>query len=138
MNSSKLIPLLAILVLLSCTTKNSRIEINHNFTAGLDHMKPSETKNLQEDDFLVYADEKNFDMLLKEKRATLVLFGMVTNDYSDFEKKYGIKVKTENCVITPGISKTAMVNNQIISAYLNEKFDTEWKTDLHVLPFGLN
>lgn len=101
-------------------------------------MKSSEMKNLQEDDFLVYADEKNFDVLLKEKRATLVLFGMVTNDYSDFEKKYGIKVKTENCVITPGISKTAMVNNQIISAYLNEKFDTEWKTDLHVLPFGLN
>ena len=85
-----------------------------------------------------YVTAENFDALLKEKSATLVVFGIVSNDYSDFEKKYGIKVKTENCVITPGISKIATVNNQIISQYLNEKFSNDWKSDLKFVPFGLN
>lgn len=138
MNSLKLITLLGISFLLSCSTKSNRVDINQDFTAGLDQMKSKETKAVHRHDFLVYADETNLDLLLKEERATFVVFGMVTNDYSDFERKYGIKVRTENCVITPGISKIALVNNRIISDYLNEKFSTDWKADLGMLPFGLN
>lgn len=138
MKSLKLIPLLGISLLLSCSTKSNQFEINQDFTSGLDQMKPKETKSVNKHDLPAYADETNFDMLLKEERATFVVFGMVTNDYSDFEKKYGIKVRTENCVITPGISKIALVNNRIISDYLNEKFSTDWKADLGMLPFGLN
>lgn len=138
MNSLKLITLLGISLLLSCSTKSNQVDINQDFTAGLDQMKSKETKAVHRHDFLVYADETNLDMLLKEERATFVVFGMVTNDYSDFERKYGIKVRTENCVITPGISKIALVNNRIISDYLNEKFSTDWIADLGMLPFGLN
>ena len=85
-----------------------------------------------------YTNEENFEKLLEQKNISFVVFGMVTNDYSDFEKKYGVKVKTENCVISPGISKTATINNQMIANYLNEKFSTDWKDDLKIIPFGLN
>ena len=138
MNSLKLIPLLGISFLLSCFTKSNQVDINKDFTSGLDQMKPKETKSVNKHDLPAYADETNFEILLKEERATFVVFGMVTNDYSDFERKYGIKVRTENCVITPGISKIALLNNRIISDYLNEKFSTDWKADLGMLPFGLN
>ena len=137
MNSLKLLPVLATLIVSSCSTKTQHIVIQNEFTAGLDEMKLSKNE-LKTSDFLKYATTENFDALLKEKSATLVMFGMVSNDYSDFEKKYGIKVKTENCVITPGISKIATVNNQIISQYLNEKFSNDWKSDLKFVPFGLN
>ena len=137
MNSLKLLPVLATLIVSSCSTKTQHIVIQNEFTAGLDEINPSKNK-LKTSDFLKYATVENFDALLKEKSATLVVFGMVSNDYSDFEKKYGIKVKTENCVITPGISKIATVNNQIISQYLNEKFSNDWKSDLKFVPFGLN
>lgn len=137
MNSLKLLPVLATLIVSSCSTKTQHIVIQNEFTAGLDEINPSKNE-LKTSDFLKYATTENFDALLKEKRATLVVFGMVSNDYSDFEKKYGIKVKTENCVITPGISKIATVNNQIISQYLNEKFSNDWKSDLKFVPFGLN
>ncbi len=137
MNSLKLLPVLATLIVSSCSTKTQHIVIQNEFTAGLDEMKLSKNE-LKTSDFLKYATAENFDALLKEKSATLVVFGIVSNDYSDFEKKYGIKVKTENCVITPGISKIATVNNQIISQYLNEKFSNDWKSDLKFVPFGLN
>ena len=137
MNSLKLFPLLATILISSCSTKTQHLVIQNEFTAGLDEMKPSKNE-LKTSDFLRYATKENFETLLKNNSATLVVFGMVSNDYSDFEKKYGIKVKTENCVITPGISKIATINNQIISNYLNQKFSNDWKSDLKFVPFGLN
>ena len=101
-------------------------------------MKPSHQTEMNKVDFLTYADEDNLELLLEEKRVTFVVFGMVSMDYSDFEKKFGIKVKTENCVISPGISKIASLNNQLIAHYLNEKYTTAWKDDLKMIPFGLN
>lgn len=101
-------------------------------------MKPSPQTEINKVDFLTYADEDNLELLLEENRATFVIFGMVSNDYSDFEKKYGIRVKTENCVISPGISQTATLNNQLIAQHLTKKFTNVWKDDLKITPFGLN
>ena len=155
MKSLKITTAFAVFLLLSCSTKNqhlrtqdnltfnlnqtsTKINTKNDFNKGLKKMKPSKNKELQKSDFLTYANIDNFEYLLKENNAALVVFGMVSNDYSAFEKKYGIKVKTENCVISPGISKLATANNIIISDYLTEKFDNDWKTDLEIMPFGLN
>lgn len=155
MNSLKLIPAFAMLLLFSCSTKTQNIsdetnlisnldQTNQNITVktvynkGLNKMKPSNQTEVDQFDFLTYANEETFEKLLEQKNVSFVVFGMVSNDYSDFEKKYGVKVKTENCVISPGISKTATVNNQMIANYLNEKFSNDWKDDLKIIPFGLN
>lgn len=155
MNSLKLIPAFAVLFLFSCSTKtrnisdetnlisnldqtNQKITVKTDYKKGSNKMKASKKTEVDQFDFLTYANEENFEKLLEQKNASFVVFGMVSNDYSDFEKKYGIKVKTENCVISSGISKTATVNNQMIATYLNEKFSTDWKDDLKIIPFGLN
>ena len=155
MNSLQLIPAFAVLFLFSCSTKtrnisdetnlisnldqtNQNITVKTDYNKGLNKMKASKQTEVDQFDFLTYANEENFEKLLEQKNVSFVVFGMVTNDYSDFEKKYGIKVKTENCVISPGISKTATVNNQMIATYLNEKFSNDWKDDLKIIPFGLN
>ena len=128
----------AISLLFSCTSKTENLRIQNNFTTSLDQMNDSRKNVGHEIDFLMYADENNLETLLKENKASFVLFGMVNHDYSLFEKKYGIIVKTENCVISPGISKLATINNRIISKYLNNKFDKNWKEDLAITPFGLH
>ena len=138
MNFFKLIPALSILLLFSCSTKTQKIQIQNGFSSTLDQMTTSQKTNIHEADFLQYSNVDNIEDLLKENKVFFVVFGMVSNDYSDFEKKYGIKVKTENCVISPGVSKTATINNQLIAQYLNEKFQNEWKADLEIIPFGLN
>lgn len=144
--------LLGTLVIVSCSIKNpketaqinlgthldQKIQVKNDYAKGLNKIKPTKNIEVQKADFLAYATAENFELLLKENRASFVVFGIVNNDYSDFEKKYGIKVKTENCVITPGISQIAMINNLLISNYLNKKFSTEWKSDLKMLPFGLD
>ena len=155
MNSFKLIPVFAVLFLFSCSTKTRNISDEKNlisnldqtsqnitvkidYNKGLNKMKASKQTEVDQFDFLTYATEENFEKLLEQKNVSFVVFGMVSNDYSDFEKKYGIKVKTENCVISSGISKLATINNQMISKYLNEKFSNDWKDDLKIIPFGLN
>ena len=113
MNFLKLIPAFAVLLLFSCSTKTRNIsdetnlisnldQTNQNITVktvynkGLNKMKPSNQTEVDQFDFLTYANEENFEKLLEQKNISFVVFGMVSNDYSDFEKKYGIKVKTEN------------------------------------------
>ena len=155
MDSLNLIAAFAVLLLFSCSTKtrnisdetnlisnldqtNQNIFVKTEYNKGLNKMKPSNQTEVDQFDFLTYANEENFEKLLEQKNVSFLVFGMVSNDYSDFEKKYGVKVKTENCVISPGISKTATVNNQMIANYLNEKFSNDWKDDLKIIPFGLN
>ncbi|WP_226065712.1 FEKKY domain-containing protein [Kaistella polysaccharea] len=127
-----------ILFLISCTSKTPDFLVINDLNSSLDQLSTSEGKDLKAGDFLMYATEKNLEFLLKEKRASFVVFGLATNDYSDFENKYGIKVKTENCVISPGISQIATENNKLISDYLTSKYKDEWKTDLNFVPFGLD
>lgn len=138
MKFPKSLQALSILLLFSCSTKMQKSPIQNEFSSSLDQIKSSEKTNIHEADFLKYSNADNFEDLLKENKASFVVFGMVSNDYSDFEKKYGIKVKTENCVISPGISQLATLNNHIISNYLNDQFKDDWKADLEIIPFNLN
>lgn len=138
MNSLKIISTLALLILFSCTTKNQSIDNQNEFTTGLDQIKPSNKSVVKAVDFFRYGTAENFELLIRENRASFVVFGMASNDYSEFEEKYGIKVKTENCVILPGTSQLAVANNLIISNYLTEKYNDDWKSDLKMMPFGLN
>ena len=39
--------------------------------------------------------------------------------------------------VNPGISKIAKINNQLIAGYLTRKYDTDWKSDLKIIPFGI-
>lgn len=155
MKSIRLIPAVAVLFMFSCSTKtrtediqtdltsssgptNQNITVKTDYNKGLKKLKPSPQTEINKVDFLTYADEDNLELLLEENRATFVIFGMVSNDYADFEKKYGIRVKTENCVISSGISHTATLNNQLIAQHLTKKFNNVWKDDLKITPFGLN
>lgn len=84
-----------------------------------------------------YANSGNIQDLVKSNKAQFIVFGIVSEDYTEFKEKYGVGVKTENCVITSYLSKVARENNEIVAQYLNENFGTSWKEDLKIIPFGL-
>lgn len=129
----KSFPILIIL-LFSCSQKAQKISIQKDFTPKLEPLNSSKKIN----NLPLFANDANFNQLLKENKLAFVVFGIVADDYSAFEKKYGIKVKTENCVVMPNISKLASKNNLIIEKYLNQKFQHNWKSDLKFIPFGIN
>ena len=137
MKPLKSIPVLLILFLISCSDKNETFAPQNILNPGIENLRPKKEKNFDAKNSQ-YADAKNIIKLIKKKKASFIIFGMVSDDYSAFEKKYGIKVKTENCVILPNISKLATENNKIISKYLSQKFQDDWKSDLKIVPFGLN
>lgn len=83
------------------------------------------------------ATEKNFQELLKSKNLQFVHFGFVSHENPDFEKKYGVLIKNEGCVITPIISEKVIKNNQLIASYLTKIFGDSWRKDLGFLPYGL-
>jgi hypothetical protein len=60
----------------------------------------------------------------------------IPDEYIAFQKKYGISLKKENCVLDPLSLKTTE-NNQIIANYLNKKYGDSWMLDLTIKPFGL-
>jgi hypothetical protein len=61
----------------------------------------------------------------------------IPDEYIAFQKKYGIGLKKENCVLDPLSFKRTIENNQIIANYLNNKYGNSWMLDLTVKPFGL-
>lgn len=138
MKSCSFASFFTITLLASCTSKHESISVQTNFNAGLDHQNSPKKMQVTKHDLPTYATVANFETLLKENRANLIVFGMVSHDYSDFEKKYGVALKTENCVISPGIGLIATNNNKIIARYLDQKFGTRWRTDLQIVPFGLD
>ena len=122
---------------MSYSDKNQTFSAQNKFNFGIENFKPENREKLNVK-HLQYADEENIINLLKEKKASFIIFGTASDDYSVFEKKYGIKVKTENCVVMPNISKLSIENNRIISKYLSQKFQDRWKSDLKIVPFGLD
>jgi hypothetical protein len=61
----------------------------------------------------------------------------IPTEYLDFEKKYGISLIKENCVIDPISSKKEREKNQIIADYLDRKYGDIWRKDLPAKPFGV-
>ena len=95
-----------------------------------------EKKSMEISD-IKFADEKNFETLLKAKNLQFIQFGIATQNHKNFTEKYGIKILYEGCVITPFLSEKATLNNKLIAEYLTKKYGENWKKDLGFLPFGL-
>lgn len=85
-----------------------------------------------------FANEKDsVEVLMKNKAAHFIQFGITSHNHEDFKQKYGVDIVYQNCVISPFISKLAKNNNKIIATYLTEKYGETWKKDLEVIPYGL-
>ncbi|WP_417430294.1 hypothetical protein [Halpernia sp.] len=80
---------------------------------------------------------ENIENLIKSGKAKFISFGIALQDFKKFQKKYGVGVKNEGCVITSTLSKIATENNTILAKYLTKKYGNSWKSDLPFLPFGL-
>ncbi|MCJ8498826.1 hypothetical protein MVI27_11255 [Chryseobacterium salipaludis] len=115
--------------LFSCSTKQRKV---HHYTFNIHEESREKTELLP----VSIATQENFEQLLQEKKLTFVTYGIMAQDYTDFEEKYGIRVKSENCVI-PSDSGPVVENNRLIAAYLTSQFGNGWKNDLRLLPFGL-
>lgn len=103
MNSTKLLSSFTVLFMFSCSTKtntrdiqndltsnltatNQNIIFKTDFSRGLKKLKPSRKTEINNYNFLTYADKDNLELLLRENRASFVVFGIVSDDYSDFER----------------------------------------------------
>lgn len=84
-----------------------------------------------------FADDKNFENLLKARKLNFIHFGFVSRENPEFTKKYGIGIANDGCSITPDLSEKATLNNQLIAKYLTKNYGETWKKDLGFLPFGL-
>lgn len=115
--------------LFSCSTKQRKV---HHYTFNIHEESREKTELLP----LCIATQENFDQLLQEKKLTFVTYGIMAQDYTAFEEKYGILVKSENCVIPPD-PEPVVKNNALIASYLTKEFGSGWKNDLRLLPFGL-
>ncbi len=115
--------------LFSCSTNQRKV---HYYTFNIHEESREKTELLPPS----IATQENFDQLLQEKKLTFVTYGIMAQDYTAFEEKYGIRIKTENCVIPPD-PELVVKNNALIASYLTKEFGSGWKNDLRLLPFGL-
>ena len=88
---------------------------------------------------------KYSDKVLTEKKAKgevfFILHGLtptLPESHEAFTEKYGIRFRTENCVVTPASFKKANEQNKRIAEYLSNEFGDDWKADLPLTPFGIN
>lgn len=81
----------------------------------------------------------NNSQIKNHKRNTVhfVQFGIMSKIHKEFEKKYGIAVQYENCVVSKYLSEKAKQNNILVAKKLTQKFGNAWKKDLGFLPYGL-
>ena len=85
---------------------------------------------------IVLVTTENLEHTLANKQAAFIINAIHNGfDTKPFEKKYGVRIKIENCVVMPNIQEKA--NNQILAKYLTEKFGEIWKKEIPVLPMNL-
>lgn len=83
-----------------------------------------------------FATEENLQVLLKENRAVIIHYGFAPVYNPELEKKYGVKIVNEGCVVMPQSTKAVANNNRLISGFLTKNFGEIWKKDLGFSPFG--
>ncbi len=84
--------------------------------------------------------DEQLEQRITEGNINFILHGIdnsIPKEFAEFQKKYGIGVIKENCVVDPLSYKKATENNQIISEYLNRKFGKDWLLELPTKPFGI-
>jgi hypothetical protein len=84
--------------------------------------------------------EEQIEQQIVAGQAYFIMHGItnsIPDAYLTFQKKYGISLKKENCVLDPVSYKRAIENNQIIANYLYKKYGDHWLLDLEVKPFGI-
>ena len=92
-----------------------------------------------------YSKEKNsYSFSMKNVKAKsdqpYFIFNGINNtpiDFENFKEKYGVGMRTENCVVDPFTLKETIQHNKAIVKYLNEKFGDQWLEDLPAKPFGI-
>jgi hypothetical protein len=84
--------------------------------------------------------EEQIEQQIAAGQVHFIMHGIdnsIPDEHIVFQKKYGISLKKENCVLDPLSFKRTTENNQIIANYLNKKYGDGWLLDLDVKPFGL-
>lgn len=85
----------------------------------------------------LYADTESFERLLEQNKLVFFTYGLISHNYAEFEKKYGVRIKSENCVIPPSIQPITK-NNLLIAEYLTKEYGDGWKAELPLLPLGVD
>lgn len=129
----KIIALILLITMWACHNGSNK---PHHLAANLTNNNLAKAKNYHFS--LDYANKYNVKQLYKNGQLTLICFGIFNNDYSHFEKKYGIRVKTEACVVTPYYLKTISSNNLAVGNFLTGQFGESWQKDLGFIPMGIN
>lgn len=78
----------------------------------------------------------NIDFLMKEKKAVIYHYGFAPVYNPEFEKKYGVKIVNQGCVVMPGENNESKNNNLIVADFLTKNFGEAWKKELSFSPFG--
>ncbi len=78
----------------------------------------------------------NIDFLMKEKKAVIYHYGFAPVYNAEFEKKYGVKIVNQGCVVMPGENDKSDKNNLVVSEFLTKNFGEAWKKDLGFQLFG--
>ena len=84
--------------------------------------------------------EKQIEQLIISGQAHFIMHGLnneIPDEYIVFQKKYGVFLKKENCILDPLTFKATTQNNQIIANYLTQKYGDAWLLDLATKPFGI-
>ena len=83
---------------------------------------------------------KNFEVKKSEEYGMNFIIHSVSPkpiNSQDFQEKFGIGIKFQNCLVDPLSYKKAVEHNKYIVEFLNEKFGNVWKKDLPTKPFGV-
>ncbi len=84
--------------------------------------------------------DQQIEQQISEGKISFIIHSMdnaILEEYVKFEKKYGISVVIQNCVIDPISYKKTTKHNKIIYNYLNKKYGKTWLSKLVIKPFGI-
>ena len=121
------------IILSACQSRTDKI--NDQFNAGLNQISTDRYAKSQL--VLEYANDENVNQLHDTGELKIITIGIVSNDYSEFEKNYSIIVKTEGCVAAPHLLSAVADNNLAVADFLTKRYGDAWKKDLGFVPMGI-
>jgi len=85
-------------------------------------------------------NHEQIDQRIAEGTINFIMHGidsLIPEEYLKFKEKYGIGLVKQNCIIDPLSFKKTSEYNQMICDYLNNKYGTDWQSELNTKPFGV-